>query len=81
AVSNWALSSATAGLGGIVIAPIVPLNPVAYTMFIVPALAAALVGNFSAIALTVGAGLVIGMLQSEATNLQATLAWFPDAGV
>ncbi|AZG48244.1 branched-chain amino acid ABC transporter permease/ATP-binding protein [Gordonia insulae] len=81
AVSNWALSSATAGLGGIVIAPIVPLNPVAYTMFIVPALAAALVGNFSAIALTVGAGLVIGMLQSEATNLQSTLDWFPDAGV
>ncbi|WP_238419549.1 branched-chain amino acid ABC transporter permease/ATP-binding protein [Gordonia sp. 'Campus'] len=81
AVTNWALSSATAGLGGVLIAPIVPLNPVAYTMFIVPALAAALVGNFTAISVTVGAGLVIGMLQSEATKLQATWDWMPDAGV
>lgn len=81
AVANWALSSATAGLGGVLIAPIVPLNPVAYTMFIVPALAAALVGNFAAISITVGAGLVIGMLQSEATKLQTTWDWMPDAGV
>ncbi|MCZ4653898.1 branched-chain amino acid ABC transporter permease/ATP-binding protein [Gordonia amicalis] len=81
AVANWALSSATAGLGGVLIAPIVPLNPVAYTMFIVPALAAALVGNFTAISVTVAAGLVIGMLQSEATKLQTTWDWMPDAGV
>ncbi|OUC79463.1 branched-chain amino acid ABC transporter permease/ATP-binding protein [Gordonia lacunae] len=81
AVANWALSSATAGLGGVLIAPIVPLNPVAYTMFIVPALAAALVGNFTAISITVGAGLVIGMLQSEATKLQTSWDWMPDAGV
>ncbi|MGV9858660.1 ABC transporter permease subunit [Gordonia sp. NPDC003425] len=81
AVSNWALSSATAAVGGILIAPIVPLNPVAYTMFIVPALAAALVGNFTSIAVTVVAGYVIGMLQSEAANLQSTVNWFPQAGV
>lgn len=81
AVANWALSSATAGIGGVLIAPMVPLNPVAYTMFIVPALAAALVGNFSSIGLTVAAGLLIGMLQSETTKLQVTYEWFPDAGV
>lgn len=81
ALANWALSSAIAGVGGVVIAPIVPLNPVAYTMFIVPALAAALVGNFSSIVVTVGAGLTIGMVQSEATNLQASIDWFPDSGV
>lgn len=81
AISNWALSSATAGIGGVLIAPIVPLNPIAYTMFIVPALAAALVGNFTAISLTLGAGLLIGVLQSESTNLQSTIDWFPDAGV
>ncbi|GAA1458043.1 branched-chain amino acid ABC transporter permease/ATP-binding protein [Williamsia maris] len=81
AIVNWALSSAVAGVGGVIIAPIVPLNPVAYTLFIVPALAAALVGNFSGIGLTVGAGLAIGMLQSEATNLQVSVSWLPDAGV
>ncbi|WP_068272204.1 branched-chain amino acid ABC transporter permease/ATP-binding protein [Aldersonia kunmingensis] len=81
AVSNWALSSVVAGLGGILIAPMVPLNPIAYTMFIVPALAATLVGNFSSISLTVIAGLVIGGLQSEAVKLQATYDWMPQYGV
>ena len=81
AIINWAMSSATAGLAGVVIAPIVPLNPVAYTMFIVPALAAALVGNFTGVAVTVCAGLMIGMLQSESTNLQSMWDWLPDAGV
>lgn len=81
AVGNWALSTMVAGLSGILIAPIVPLIPVSYTLFIVPALAAALVGNFSAMGLTVVAGLGIGMLQSETTHLQSTVDWFPKTGM
>ncbi|MFJ6095707.1 ABC transporter permease subunit [Williamsia muralis] len=81
AFSNWALSSVLAGLGGILIAPLVSLNPVAYTMFIVPALAATLVGNFSSIWLTVIAGVAIGALQSEATNLQNIFEWLPKTGM
>ncbi|WP_232716532.1 branched-chain amino acid ABC transporter permease/ATP-binding protein [Gordonia metallireducens] len=81
AFSNWALSSVLAGLGGILIAPLVTLNPVAYTMFIVPALAATLVGNFSSIWLTVIAGIAIGALQSEVTNLQNTFDWLPKTGM
>ncbi|TYQ10310.1 UNVERIFIED_ORG: ABC-type branched-subunit amino acid transport system ATPase component [Gordonia westfalica J30] len=81
AFSNWALSSVLAGLGGILIAPLVSLNPVAYTMFIVPALGATLVGNFSSIWLTVIAGIAIGALQSEATNLQNTFDWLPKTGL
>ncbi|WP_063013230.1 ABC transporter permease subunit [Nocardia nova] len=80
AFSNWALSSVVAGLGGILIAPLVALNPVAYSMFIVPALAATLVGNFSSIWLTVAAGIVIGALQAEATNLQVLYSWMPKSG-
>ncbi|MBF6451174.1 ATP-binding cassette domain-containing protein [Nocardia elegans] len=80
AFSNWALSSVVAGLGGILIAPLVALNPVAYSMFIVPALAATLVGNFSSIWLTVTAGIAIGALQAEATNLQGLYSWMPDSG-
>jgi ABC-type branched-subunit amino acid transport system ATPase component/ABC-type branched-subunit amino acid transport system permease subunit len=68
-------------LSGILIAPIVPLIPVSYTLFIVPALAAALVGNFSAMGWTVVAGLGIGMLQSEMTHLQSTVSWFPQSGM
>jgi ABC-type branched-subunit amino acid transport system ATPase component/ABC-type branched-subunit amino acid transport system permease subunit len=81
AYANWALSTMVAGLSGILIAPIVPLIPVSYTLFIVPALAAALVGNFSAIGPAVAAGLGIGVLQSEMTHLQSTVDWIPKSGV
>lgn len=80
AFANWALSSVVAGLGGILIAPLVALNPVAYSLFIVPALAATLVGNFASIWLTVAAGIVIGALQAEATNLQGLYDWWPRSG-
>lgn len=81
AYANWALSTVIAGLSGILIAPIVPLIPISYTLFIVPALAAALVGNFSAIGPAVAAGLGIGVLQSEMTHLQSTTSWMPQAGM
>src|SRR5258708_5496719 len=81
AVANWALSSFIAGLAGILIAPIVPLNPVAYSLFIVPALAAALLGRFSAIAPTVVAGLAIGMIQSWIAFLQAEQPALPQAAL
>ena len=80
ALVNWALSTVIVGVGGILIAPIVPLTPAAYSLFIVAALAAALVGNFTKIGVAVGAALIIGMLQSEATYLQ-TKSWLPSAGL
>ncbi|MET9387574.1 branched-chain amino acid ABC transporter permease/ATP-binding protein [Streptomyces sp. NPDC002928] len=81
ATANWALSSAIAALSGILIAPIVPLVPLSYTLFIVPALAAALVGNFTALIPAVGAGIVIGMLQSELQFLQGKWSWLPQTGL
>ncbi|ROO87988.1 ABC-type branched-subunit amino acid transport system ATPase component [Actinocorallia herbida] len=78
---NWMISSAVAGLGGILIAPIVPLTPVAYTMFLAPALAAAIAGGFTSILVAVATGLGIGMLQSEAQFLPSLHAWLPSAGL
>ena len=80
ALVNWTLSTMIAGVGGVLIAPIVPLIPDAYALFIVAALAAALVGNFTKIGVTVGAALAIGMLQSEATYLQGK-SWAPQSGL
>jgi ABC-type branched-subunit amino acid transport system ATPase component/branched-subunit amino acid ABC-type transport system permease component len=80
ALVNWVLSTMIAGVGGVFIAPIVPLIPDAYALFIVAALAAALVGNFTKIGVTVAAALVIGMLQSEATYLQGK-SWAPQSGL
>lgn len=81
AAGNWALSTVVAGISGILIAPIVPLVPISYTLFIVPALAAAFVGNFASMVAAVVSGLTIGALQSEVTHLQTTVSWFPDKGV
>ena len=80
ALVNWALSTAIVGIGGVLISPIVPLTPASYSLFIVPALAAALVGNFTRIGVTVAAALAIGMLESEATYLQ-TKSWLTSAGL
>jgi ABC-type branched-subunit amino acid transport system ATPase component/ABC-type branched-subunit amino acid transport system permease subunit len=81
ALVNWMISAVVAGLAGIFIAPLVPLVPGTYTLFIVPALAAAVLGRFSALAPAVAGGLFIGMLQAEAVYLQGEIDWFPSSGV
>ena len=81
AAYNWMLSSAIAGLSGILIAPIVPVVPLGYTLFIVPALAAAILARFQLIFVAAAGGLVIGMLQSEIQYLQTHLSWLPSSGL
>ena len=81
AALNWMLSSAVAGTAGILIAPIVPLVPVAYTLFIIPALAAAILGRFQYMMPAVIGGIAIGMLQSEMQFLVATHDWLPSSGM
>ncbi|WP_406274295.1 branched-chain amino acid ABC transporter permease/ATP-binding protein [Nocardia sp. NBC_00881] len=81
AAYNWMIGTAVAGLSGILIAPIVPLAPTSYTLFIVPALAAAILGRFSSVVGAVTAGLVIGMLQSEAQFLTGQYGWLPSSGL
>lgn len=81
AAANWVLGAVVAGLSGILIAPILPLVPQAYTLFIVPALAAAMVGGFSRLAPAIAAGIAIGALQSVAVYAQSSVAHFPQAGV
>jgi len=81
AAVNWMISAAVAGISGILIAPIVPLIPLSYTLFIVPALAAAILGRFQYLVPAVVAGLVIGMLQSEATLLKTQHTWLPASGL
>ena len=80
ALLNWMISAVVAGVAGILIAPISPLTPVTYTLFIVPALAAAVVGRFQYLVPAVLAGLAIGMLQSEAGSLVQKYDWMPRTG-
>lgn len=80
AAANWMISAVVCGIAGVLIAPVVPLVPIQYTLFIVPALATALIGGFERIGAVVAGGLVIGMLQSEALFLQARYSWMPRSG-
>jgi ABC-type branched-subunit amino acid transport system ATPase component/branched-subunit amino acid ABC-type transport system permease component len=81
AAVNWMISAAVGGVAGILIAPIVTLSPLSYTLFIVPALAAAILGRFQYIVPAVLGGLAIGMLQSEVTYLQSQHSWLPSSGL
>ena len=80
ALVNWAISAMVAATAGILIAPLVPLVPGTYTLFIVPALAAAVLGRFSSFLPAVLGGLAIGVLQSLAVFMQTRFSWFPSAG-
>lgn len=78
--SNWAISGAVAAVGGIMISPIVSIVPIAYSGFIVAALAAALAARFRSLTVALGIGLSIGVVQSEFTYLSARYSWLPRSG-
>ena len=77
ALVNWAVSGTVAGLAGILIGPLVPLIPGSYTLFIVPALAAAVVGRLYALTPAVVAGLLLGALESVGVYLSSRYPSFP----
>ena len=78
---NWVIATVLAGVAGILIAPVASLDPNSYTLFVVPALAAALVGRFQSFWLTALAGLLIGCAQSEITKLITVWTWLPQQGL
>ena len=77
ALINWIISFVVCGLAGILIAPLVPLQPGTYTLFIVPALAAAVVGRFHSLGWAITAGLGIGALESLSVYLNGVHPGFP----
>ena len=81
ALLNWMLAGAVAGAAGILIAPLSPVTPATYTLFVVPALAAAIVGGFRYLVPTVIAGIGIGMIQAWMIYLAGRYSWMPQSGV
>jgi ABC-type branched-subunit amino acid transport system ATPase component/ABC-type branched-subunit amino acid transport system permease subunit len=81
ALLNWMLAGAVAGAAGILIAPLAPVVPNTYTLFVVPALAAAIVGRFQYLVPTVIAGIAIGMIQAWLVYLSGKYSWMPASGV
>jgi ABC-type branched-subunit amino acid transport system permease subunit len=79
--ANWVIATVLASAAGILILPITTLSPSDYTLFIVPALGAALLGRFTSFPMTVAAGLGIGMFQSEIGKIQTVWTWLPQQGL
>jgi ABC-type branched-subunit amino acid transport system permease subunit len=78
---NWVIATVLAGVAGILIAPVASLDPTSYTLFVVPALAAALIGRIQSFWITAVAGLLIGCAQSEIEKLVSVLSWLPQQGL
>ncbi|MGI9623254.1 MAG: ABC transporter permease [Acidimicrobiales bacterium] len=74
--ANWVLSALMAGIAGILYVGIGTLNPVNYTLLVIPALGAALLGGLNSVALATVGGLALGMLQSSMVNM-ANRDWWP----
>ena len=78
---NWVIATVLAGVAGILIAPVASLDPTSYTLFVVPALAAALIGRFQSFWITALAGLLLGCAQSEIDKLITVWTWLPQVGL
>jgi branched-subunit amino acid ABC-type transport system permease component len=61
---NWVLSALLAGITGLVVIGLGSLQVDRFTLYVIPALGAALVGNLTSIPLAVAGGFLIGMFQS-----------------
>jgi sulfate-transporting ATPase len=73
-LANFAVAGGLSALAAILLAPIVTLNAAVLSVAVLPALAAALVGRFSSFGVTVGAALLIGVVQSEILLFQPDIA-------
>jgi sulfate-transporting ATPase len=73
-MANFAIAGGLSALAAIFLAPIVGLNAAVLSAFVIPALAAALVGRFSSFGITVVAALGIGIIQSEISLFQPDIA-------
>lgn len=62
---TWGVGGALAAIAGILLIPVIFLSPTRLTLLVIPAMAAALVGRFSHIGITIGVGFALGIIESS----------------
>src|ERR687898_508450 len=77
AAATWVLAAVVGGSVAMVVAPSVGLDPVSWTLMVVPGLACALVGRLTSVGVACAAGLALGAVESEITFLSSK-EWWPD---
>ncbi|MFI5957515.1 ATP-binding cassette domain-containing protein [Cryptosporangium sp. NPDC051539] len=75
ASTNWAVGSALAGLAGVLISPLILLEPVALVLLVIPAMASGLFGQFRSFPAALVAALVLGVAQSEIQRFVSAPGW------
>jgi branched-chain amino acid transport system permease protein len=76
AAVTWVLAAVVGGTVAMVVAPSVGLDPVSWTLMVVPGLACALVGRLTSVGVACAAGLALGAFESEITFLTSH-DWWP----
>ncbi len=78
---SFVVAAIIGGFVAILAAPMIQLNTTVFTFgYLIPAVGAALIGEFKKPIPTVAVGMAIGMIQSVFTKLQANFGWFPEYG-
>jgi sulfate-transporting ATPase len=72
ALANWALGGALAGAAGVLIVPLVGVHVGVADTVLLAALAAALPGSFGSFPVSLAAGMMIGIVQSEMARYVST---------
>ena len=75
AMINWSVGSVLAGFAGILIAPIILLAPTSMVLLVIPAMAAALIGQFQSFPIALLAALALGVTQSELQLYVSAPGW------
>ena len=78
ALINWLISATITGLAGVLFLDVTSLSPAGYTLLIVPALGAALLGNLTSPGIAAVGGIAIGMIQSAAVWM-ISFDWWPSS--
>jgi sulfate-transporting ATPase len=72
ASANWAIGGALAGLAGALVVPITGVQFAQMSLLVVPALAVCLLGGFASFPITLLAGILLGIAQSEVARYSTT---------
>ena len=67
----WLIAGLLAGQSGILFANVVRLDAISLTFLVIPAIAAAVVGQLKSLVGTLLGGILIGVVEAEVTNFQS----------
>ena len=72
---SWIIGSTFAALSGVLIVPLIGLEPIALTFLVVQAFGAAAIGFFASIPLAYLGGIIIGVVSSVSTKYVLDVDW------